>query len=188
MNLVVVGLLIGLWAWVLLPGLLRERRRASEPDTDTDISAGHSIDSEAAPGAARRFADRSGRQILVLGDPERVVSSRTRSHAEVRRRVMLARGGFGIIVAAVVGLLLGGWWWTPAAAAGVTYLAYVALVARLERRLAEQREMLHDLGEERRRREPPTFPDRDPTAIEVAVGDASGIIVTGWQEHQSRGN
>ena len=33
MNLVVVGLLIGLWAWVLLPGLLRERRNSSPLET-----------------------------------------------------------------------------------------------------------------------------------------------------------
>lgn len=183
MNLVVVGLLVGLWAWVLLPGLLRERRNAS----DTDTSTGRRVDTSAAPGSARPSGDRSGRQVLVLGDPERVVSARTRSHAEVRRRALLARAGFGVAVACVVGALLGGWWWTPAAVAGVAYLTYVGLVVRLERRLAEQREMLHDLAEERQRREPSPLADPDLDAVGHVAGDGSGIIVTGWQEHQSRG-
>jgi heme exporter protein D len=184
MNLVVVGLLVGLWAWVLLPGLLRERRakesRTSEP------TAERSADPSLPTGSARQSGDRSGRQVLVLGDPERIVSARTRSRAEVRRRTMLARGGFAVAVAVGGGVLIGGWWWTPAAIAGVTYLSYVALVMRLERRLAERREMLHDLAEERKRRLPSAGTHRDSRPVELVVGDESGIIITGWQEHESR--
>lgn len=174
MSFVVVGLLIGLWAWVLLPGLLRERRNASPVDTVHRFE--RSMDSLAQTGIEQPAADGSAREILVLGDPERVVSARARTRAELRRRAVLARGGFVVAVAAVAGIVLGGWWWTPAAVLAAVYLIYVGFVVRLERRLAEQREMLHDIDEERERRQPPPAPD----AIEVAVGDERGIIVTGW--------
>lgn len=179
MNLVVVGLLIGLWAWVLLPGLLRDRRNASPVETVSRFE--RSMDTLAQTGSDQAADDGSARQVLVLGDAERVVSARSRSSAELRRRALLARGGFVVAVAIVAGVVLGGWWWTPAAVAGVPYLGYVALAVRMERRLAEQRDMTHDLEAERERRQPPA-PERNVRAIEVAVGDASGIIVTGWQD------
>lgn len=177
MSFVVVGLLIGLWAWVLLPGLLRERRKA--PPVDSVDGAERSTDTVAPTSVGQAPAD-GGRAILVLGDPERVVSARTRTRAEVRRRAMLARGGFVVAVTAIVGIGFGGWWWTPVGVLGATYAIYVGFVVRLERRLAEQREMLHDIDEERARRQAPPVPVQDPDAIEVAVGDEHGIIVTGW--------
>lgn len=182
MNLVVVGLLIGLWAWVLLPGLLRERRNASPLETVTKFE--RSMDTLAQTGMGPSAADGSGRPILVLDDAERVVSGGARTRSELRRRALLARGGFVVAVAVIGGAVAGGWWWTPAAVVGVAYLSYVGLVVRVERRLAEQREMLHDLAEERERRQPSPV-ERDPEAIELVVGDESGIIITGWQEHQS---
>ncbi len=184
MNLVVVGLLIGLWAWVLLPGLLRERRNTSPLETVNRFE--RSMDTLAQTGAdSPPRHDALGRRIMVLGDAERVVSGRARTRAELRRRAMLARGGFVVAVAVVVGLVLGGWWWTPAGLGGATYLTYAGLVVRLEQRLAEQRDMLHDLADERERRQPPLAPPHDPNAIELAVGDESGIIVTGWRERQT---
>ncbi len=185
MNLVVVGLLIGLWAWVLLPGLLRERRNASPLETVNRFE--RSMDTLAQTGVdSSPRHDAIGRRIMVLGDAERVVSGHARSRAELRRRTLLARGGFGVAVAVVVGLVLGGWWWAPAAVGGLTLLAYAGLVVRLERRLAEQRDMLHDLADERRRRQPPIAPRRDPDAIELAVGDESGIVITGWRRQETR--
>lgn len=178
MSFVVVGLLIGLWAWVLLPGLLRERRNASPVDTVDRFE--RSMDTLAQTGMDQAAAGGGAREILVLGDPERIVSARARTRAELRRRAMLARGGFLVAVAAVVGVVLGGWWWVPAGVFGAGYLVYVGFVVRLERRLAEQREMLHDLEEERERRQPPAPSAPDAAAIEVAVGDDRGIIVTGW--------
>jgi hypothetical protein len=58
-------------------------------------------------------------------------------------------------------------------------------VVRLERRLAEQREMLHDLEEERERRQPSEPLAADTRPVELVVGDESGIIVTGWNEQRS---
>lgn len=180
MNLVVVGLLIGLWAWVLLPGLLRERRNASPLETVSRFE--RSMDTLAQTGMDQPTDDSTGRPVLVLGDAERIVSARARTHAELRRRAVLARGGFLLAVAVVAGAVLGGWWWTPTAVVGVPYLTYVVLVVRLERRLSEQREMLHDLAAERERRQPPAAPEHDAAAVEPAVGDGSGIIVTGWRD------
>ena len=184
MNLVVVGLLIGLWAWVLLPGLLRERRNASPLETVSRFE--RSMDTLAQTGNDRSTGDGTGRQVLVLGDAERIVSARSRSRAEVRRRAMLARGGFVMAVVVVFAVVLGGWWWTPAALVGVPYVGYGVMVLRIERRLSEQRETLRDLEVERQRRQP-AAPTRDVTAIEVAVGDESGIIVTGWRPDGSSG-
>lgn len=183
MNLVVVGLLIGLWAWVLLPGLLRERRNASPLDTVNSFE--RSMDTLAQTGADPS-GDASGREVLVLDDAERVVSGGARSRAEVRRRAVLARGGFVVVAALVGGFVGGGLWWAPAGVAGLLYAGYVIAVVRLERRLAEQREMLHDLAQERERRQPPEPISADAAPVELVVGDESGIIITGWNEQQSR--
>ena len=183
MNLVVVGLLIGLWAWVLLPGLLRERRNSSPLDTVNSFE--RSMDRLAQTGLEQTSAEPSGRQILVLDDAERVVSGRARSRAEVRRRAVLARGGFLVVAAAAVGGVGGGMWWIPFGVLGSLYLLYVLAVVRLERRLAEQREMLHDLAQERERRQPPEPAPVDVDAVELVVGDESGIIITGWNEQRS---
>lgn len=182
MSFVVVGLLVGLWAWVLLPGLLRERRGATPVDSVTTFE--RKMDTlgraggDAATGAA---VEQGGRRILVLGDPERVVSARARSRAELRRRGVLARGGFLLAVAVVAGIALGGWWWLPAGVLGVPYAVYAGLAVRLEHRLAQQRDRLLDLDEERARRQPEPAPPVDDDAIELVVGDESGIIVTGWR-------
>lgn len=183
MNLVVVGLLIGLWAWVLLPGLLRERRNASPLDTVNRFE--RSMDTLAQTGMEQPASDVSGRHVLVLDDAERVVSGGARSRADVRRRAVLARGGFVVAAAAVCGVVGGGSWWVPLSVVGVPYVLYVVAAVRLERRLAQQREMLHDLAEERQRRQPPEPLPADTSAVELVVGDESGIIVTGWNERQS---
>jgi hypothetical protein len=183
MNLVVVGLLIGLWAWVLLPGLLRERRNSSPLDTVNSFE--RSMDRLAQTGLEQSSAEASGRQILVLDDAERVVSGRARSRAEVRRRAVLARGGFVVVAAGLGGGVGGGLWWIPFAVLGPLYLLYVVAVVRLERRLAEQREMLHDLAQERERRQPPEPAQVDLDSVELVVGDESGIIITGWKEQRS---
>jgi hypothetical protein len=183
MNLVVVGLLIGLWAWVLLPGLLRERRNSSPLDTVNSFE--RSMDRLAQTGLEQPSAEASGRQILVLDDAERVVSGRARSRAEVRRRAVLARGGFVVVAAGLGGGVGGGLWWIPFAVLGPLYLLYVVAVVRLERRLAEQREMLHDLAQERERRQPPEPALVDLDSVELVVGDESGIIITGWKEQRS---
>ena len=182
MNLVVVGLLIGLWAWVLLPGLLRERRNSSPLDTVNKFE--RSMDTLAQTGADQPSADLSGREILVLDDAERVVSGHARSRAEVRRRALLARGGFVVVAAAAAGAVGGGLWWIPLAVVGLLYLLYVVAVLRLERRLAERREMLHDLAEERERRLPTEPAPLEVDAVELVVGDESGIIITGWNEQR----
>lgn len=183
MNVVVVGLLIGLWAWVLLPGLLRDRRNASPLDTVNSFE--RSMDTLAQTGAEQSGAEHTGRHVLVLDDAERVVSGRARSHLELRRRALLARGGFFVAAAAIGGVVGGGLWWIALAVTGVPYLCYVGAVVRLERRLAEQREMLHDLAEERERRQPPEPLPADTRPVELVVGDESGIIITGWNEQQS---
>lgn len=183
MNLVVVGLLIGLWAWVLLPGLLRERRSSSPLDTVHKFE--RSMDTLAQTGRDQPSSDAAGRHVLVLDDAERVVAGRTRSRPELRRRALLARGGFVIAAVAIAGLVFGGGWWIPSAVLAPVYLLYVALVVRLERRLAQQREMLHDLAEERQRRLPPESPAFEHDAVELVVGDETGIIITGWNERQS---
>jgi hypothetical protein len=184
MSFVVVGLLVGLWAWVLLPGLLRERRNASPLESVNEFE--RSMDTLAQTGAAEQPDGReSGRRVLVLGDPERVVSARARSRAELRRRAMLARGGFALAVATVTGLVLGDMWWIPAGVVGGAYALYVGMVVRIEQRLAQRREMLHDLSEERERRQPPSPAETDADAVELVVGDASGIIITGWRGQRS---
>jgi hypothetical protein len=183
MNLVVVGLLIGLWAWVLLPGLLRERRNSSPLDTVNSFE--RSMDRLAQTGLEQPPAEASGRQIMVLDDAERVVSGRARSRAEVRRRAVLARGGFVVVAAGLGGGVGGGLWWIPFAVLGPLYLLYVVAVVRLERRLAEQREMLHDLAQERERRQPPEPALVELDSVELVVGDESGIIITGWKEQRS---
>jgi hypothetical protein len=182
MNLVVVGLLIGLWAWVLLPGLLRERRNSSPIDTVNNFE--RSMDTLAQTGGEQSF-ELSGRHVLVLDDAERVVSGRARSRAEVRRRAVLARGGFVVVAAGLGAGAGGGLWWIPFAVLCSLYLVYVAAVVRLERRLAEQREMLHDLAQERERRQPPEPALVDVDSVELVVGDESGIIITGWNEQRS---
>jgi hypothetical protein len=182
MNLVVVGLLIGLWAWVLLPGLLRDRRNASPLDTVNSFE--RSMDTLAQTGA-ESGVDAAGRHVLVLDDAERVVSGAARSRPELRRRALLARGGFIVAAATIGGVVGGGLWWIPVAVTGFPYLCYVGAVIRLERRLAEQREMLHDLEEERERRQPPEPLAADTRPVELVVGDESGIIVTGWNEQRS---
>lgn len=183
MNLVVVGLLIGLWAWVLLPGLLRERRSSSPLETVNKFE--RSMDTLAQTGRDHSVSDAAGRHVLVLDDAERVVSGRTRSRPELRRRALLARGGFVVAAAAVAGMAFGDMWWIPSAVLAPVYLLYAALAVRVERRLAEQREMLHDLAEERERRLPPEAPSIERDAVELVVGDESGIIITGWNEHRS---
>ena len=182
MNLVVVGLLIGLWAWVLLPGLLRDRRNASPLDTVNSFE--RSMDTLAQTGA-ESGVDATGRHVLVLDDAERVVSGAARSRPELRRRALLARGGFTVAAATIGGVVGGGLWWIPVAVTGFAYLCYVGAVVRLERRLAEQREMLHDLEEERERRQPSEPLAADTRPVELVVGDESGIIVTGWNEQRS---
>jgi Flp pilus assembly protein TadB len=183
MNLVVVGLLIGLWAWVLLPGLLRERRNASPLDTVNQFE--RSMDTLAQTGMEQLSSEVSGRHVLVLEDAERVVSGGARSRAELRRRAILARGGFVVAAAGIAGVVGGGLWWIPLGVVGVPYLLYVAAAVRVERRLAQQREMLHDLAQERERRQPPEPVPLETSAVELVVGDESGIIITGWNEPQS---
>lgn len=183
MNLVVVGLLIGLWAWVLLPGLLRERRSSSPVNAVNRFE--RSMDTLAQTGMEQGSAEMSGRAILVLEDAERVVSARTRSPSELRRRALLARGGFLVAATAVTGAVAGGLWWILLPVTAVPYLVYVVAVVRLELRLAEQREMLHDLAEEREHRQALEPPPTDVEPIELVVGDESGIIVTGWNEQRS---
>jgi hypothetical protein len=178
MSFVVVGLLVALWTWVLLPGLLRNRRETSTHEQDGGFEADDAL---ARSGSDPHDGDGAGRRILVLSDPEKIVSAQPRSRAELRRRALLARGGFALVAAVVAGLALGGLWWVPAGVVGLPYTVYVLLAVRLERRLTEQRETLHDIAEERERRQPPQPPATDPDAIELVVGDASGIIVTGWQ-------
>ncbi|HSK95250.1 MAG TPA: hypothetical protein VK891_01415 [Euzebyales bacterium] len=183
MNLVVVGLLIGLWAWVLLPGLLRDRRNSSPLDTVNSFE--RSMDT-LAQTQAEPFDD-AGRHVLVLDDAERVVvSGHARSRAELRRRALLARGGFVVAAAAVAGAVGGGRWWIVLGVSALPYLSYVVAVVRVERRLAERREMLHDLAEERQRRQSPDPLPIDAQPVELVVGDESGIIITGWNEHRSR--
>ena len=184
MSFVVVGLLVGLWAWVLLPGLLRERRNAAPLESVNQF--GRSMDTLAQTGAVEQPGDTAGRRILVLGDAERVVSARARSRAELRRRAMLARGGFALAVATVAGLVVGGPWWIPAGVVGAAYAVYAGMVLRVEQRLAQQREMLHDLAKERERRQPPSPFETDVDAVELVVGDA-GIVVTGWRRQQPDG-
>jgi hypothetical protein len=99
---------------------------------------------------------------------------------------VLARGGFVVVAATAGGVVGDGLWWIPLAVVGPLYLLYVVAVLRLERRLAQRREMLHDLAEERERRLQPEPAPLDADAVELVVGDESGIIITGWNEQRSR--
>jgi hypothetical protein len=44
--------------------------------------------------------------------------------------------------------------------------------------------MLHDLAEERERRLPTEPAPLEVDAVELVVGDESGIIITGWNEQR----
>lgn len=176
MSLVVVLLLIGLWAWVLLPGLLRGRRASSPLDTVDQFERSMDTLAQASPEAP-------GRHVLVRDDAAPVVMGVARTAAALRRRSLLARGGFAVAIAAITGVLFGGWWWIVLGAVSLPYAIYVVLAVRLERRLAERQRTIRDLKAEREQRQPRTVAS-DPV-VELVVGDESGIIITGWKDNKS---
>jgi hypothetical protein len=131
MSLLVVGLLAILWASILLPGALRNRRESSPQTTIDSFERSMSM---LAMRAKNRPA--SGRQVLVLPPPpQRPPSPRVR--AVRRRRQILARLAVATTASALLALIIGGAFWALFGVVAAALGSYVASLVYLQTRQAE---------------------------------------------------
>ena len=132
MNLAVVVLLGGLWASILLPGVLRARR---------DHSPLNSVDSfeRSMSMLATHLKTPPGRQVLVLEDPASVSGELSRARVMRRRRAVLYRLVVAVLASTTLAFLLGGGvFWAAPAVAALALAGYLGLLAEDHARRVEQ--------------------------------------------------
>lgn len=146
MNLLVVVVLAGLWALILLPGLLREHRSRSPLATIDRFERSMGILAKRQRGAGMSGTRRRspGRQVLII-DPHRLTGASNRARVLRRRRQTVLRLAAAAAVAGLLALALGGLflWLFTAAATGL--LGYLAMLARIRANEAEARRKTHHL-------------------------------------------
>lgn len=140
MHLLVIALLIGLWAWILLPGLFGARREASPLNS---IDAFERSMVLLAPGWQHP------------DDPEYAAAllahHRRRARVVRRRRELLARLVAAVSVALVMALVAGGVAWALLALACAALGGYILLLLQVQAREDEARRKV--------RRLPPRAPE-----------------------------
>lgn len=134
MGTVVLGLLVGLWASLLLPRALRAWREA-RPMGSVD-SFEHTMSRLSPMGSG------AGRHILVPGQPSPQAG---RARVVARRRVVLAALVAVAVNALAAALLFGGALWTFGGFALLSLGGYVGVLAQLEARRAERRRKVRRL-------------------------------------------
>ncbi|CAN5311735.1 hypothetical protein BH20ACT8_BH20ACT8_19160 [soil metagenome] len=166
MSLAVVVLLAVLWAWMLLPGALRERRERSPFASISrfERSMGILADRSRRPVPGIRPGP-PGRRILVLTDPHSLVGASSRARIVRRRQVALLRlcalgGATGALAVA-----LRGWAIWPAVASVAILAGYAAELARLRANQREARRKTRRLPV----RPPARAPARDQAERHTAV-------------------
>lgn len=185
MGTLVVALLLGLWASILLPGLLRARREAALLTSISTFERCMSMlapaDSRLAVRPSRTRGPGPGRHVLVLGDPAAFAGRGRRSRVLRRRRALLARLSGTTAVAVLAGVLVGGWAWTAAAVVGASLAAYVALLLQLRGRETELRRKVRRLPAAARPALDLGTVDVDALLAPAAGDGGSGVEVRSWQ-------
>jgi len=189
MGSLVVVLLLGLWASILLPGLVRARREATPI---TSVSTFERCMSMLAPTAGRLTTGRAGRprpaapgrHVLVLRDPAAVTTHTRRHRVLRRRRALLLRLVAATAMTAVAAGAVGGWAWVAFALVAASLVVYLGLLVQVREREAEVRRKVRRLSAHRRaataRRAQPPREQEAPVA--VAAGQASStVLVRRWQ-------
>jgi hypothetical protein len=130
MNVLLVVMLVGLWVWLLSPGVLRERRpRSVIPSID---SFERYMDTLAPLSEQPLPSDRPGvrRSIQV---PPHVLAAQ-------RRQRLFSRLAIAVPPALLVGVLFGGWAWIVPLVVIILFVAYTtALVVHRRRRELQAR-------------------------------------------------
>lgn len=148
MNLVVVVLLGVLWASILVPGVLRDRRRRSPSNSIDAFERSMGIlanDLHArTPGHGSQTVA-TGRHVLVVADPARLARRPARLRTLRRRRQMLQGLALVTVLAALAAVVAGEWTVWLFAATGTALVAYVAVLARIRAREADARRTVRPL-------------------------------------------
>ena len=165
MGLVIIILLAGLWASILLPGVLRTRR---------DISAVNSVHSfertmnmlahRCSTGTTPAAASPPGRHVLVLDDPASVAGYRSRTRMRRRQRAALAQLGSAASVTGGLAVLVGGLLWPLFCISATAFAGYALLVAQVRSREAERARKI------RRIAHPAPHPARQHVRVQRRVG------------------
>lgn len=134
MSGVVVVLLGALWASILLPGVLRDRRSSHGFGSVYEFERSMQLLATRPPSAVQK---RPGRHVMVLDLPDRRAQAGTRRPDALHRRQQVLRG---LAVAAVAMTALaasvGGVLWALAGLTVVALGAYVAVASRVQYREA----------------------------------------------------
>lgn len=130
MSIVVVVLLVVLWAWILLPGAVREQRDGSPASSVSRYERAMSGLARLNPIQRMRTAHRrAGREVLVPSGPRERSRRLAAARAARRRRTTLAV----LVTATAVGLLLartvGGPAWIVFWLAAVLLSTFLGLLA-----------------------------------------------------------
>lgn len=191
MGSLVVLLLLGLWASILLPGLVRARREATPISS---VSTFERCMSMLAPTAGRLTAGRvsrvrgaaphPGRHVLVLRDAAAVATGRRRQRVLRRRRALLLRLLAATVATAAAAVVVGGWAWSVFAVVAASLVTYVGLLVQLREREAEVRRKVRRLPSGARRRPAPPRPAASDTEVPLAAAaghESSTVLVRRWQ-------
>lgn len=155
MNLLVIVLLGLLWASILIPGVLRDRRKRS-PHTSIDAferSMGILANDlrRHVPGSAPT----PGRHVLVVDDPDRFARRPSRLRALRRRRQVLQALVISTLLSVVAAAVAGIPGLVALAVTGTALPAYVALLLRVRVREGDARRTLRSLPAREEERHPP---------------------------------
>lgn len=114
MSVVVVVLLVVLWAWILLPGAVRERRETSPVTSVSRFERSMAHLARANPVRSRRDGPAQpgpGHRIFVLDRPEAVVHGDASGRAARRRRQVLTVLTASNTLALIAVRTIGGFTW-----------------------------------------------------------------------------
>lgn len=170
MSVVWIIVLVVLWAWVLLPGAVRDW---------SDTSPVSSVERfERCMGMlARSRPSRAGRHVLVLDRPSAVTAGDAIARAARRRKLIVTRLVATVVSTGAVGMLFGGWFWAPFAVSVAALAGYLGLLLHVRSRAAQRRRTVRSLEEERHLRRPDPEPPSEPTEQVVAEFEDAGNAV-----------
>lgn len=140
MGLVIVALLVVLWAWILVPGAVRERRESSPLATVSRFERSMARLARTHRGGVVRAKDASGRDVWVLDRPEAVLHGDAPRRAARRRRTVLtcltAATTLALVGAQVVGGVFVALLWLSGVLLAVFLLLLVHRWVRVSREAA----------------------------------------------------
>ena len=132
MSVVVVVLLVVLWAWILLPGAVRERRQTSPASTISRFERSMAQLARARPVKAVRSLPgnkASDAGVWVLDDPEVPGSGEVAARAARRRRQVLTSLTAATTVTLIAAQVLGGASWFLFWFTAILLVTYLGLLA-----------------------------------------------------------